>query len=78
MSATNILGFFDEPDNKGRERIIPMAGYSILWRCGNKETREPGCGANLPTEDLESTTVRCTKCGKVWSFQQIAWSGQVH
>jgi DNA-directed RNA polymerase subunit RPC12/RpoP len=67
-----IMHFFDEPDNKGRERILEVAKPIVMYKC------VPGCGANLPTENMRGTTVQCTKCGKKWSIQPIAYAGQVH
>jgi hypothetical protein len=69
--------FFDPPSEDNRRKTVPMASQVILWKCGNREEGEPGCGTNLPTEGLTGTEVKCTHCGKVWSIVPVKYAGQV-
>lgn len=81
MSA--ILPFFDEPDNKGRERVPIVAVATIIYHCGKCKTnllttggRDRGKGVKYA--NVSNGEVRCSYCGVVNTLQPVNWSGQVH
>ena len=77
---SSILPFFDETDNKGRQRTPTEAIPVIIWKCGK-------CHANLLTTGgrdrgkgvkyahVENGEVRCDNCGEVNTLQPVRWSG---
>lgn len=78
---SSILPFFDEPGNKGRERVPVQAIPKTVWGCGR-------CGANLLTTGgrdhgkgvkyakVVNGEVQCSNCGAVNSLQPVNWSGK--
>lgn len=79
--SSGILPFFDEPGNKGRERVPLVAIAVTIYKCR-------ACGSNLLTtggrdhgqgvkyaEVSDKGEVRCSKCGAVNSLQPVNWSG---
>ncbi len=67
MSAS-VLPFFNEPDNKNRERIIKEAKWWSTAHC-------PDDGTNLKYPK-GATRARCSHCGQELSLISINWSGQ--
>jgi hypothetical protein len=66
--APDVLSFFDEPGNKGRQRIIKEAKAWTTYHC-------PDDGTNLRYSPGD-TECRCTHCGQLLSLIPIGWSGQ--
>ena len=66
----SIVNFWDNPAQT--DKVLEQAQFDIIYKCKGKN----GCGRNIPNANIRGTLIHCDNCGKTYSIQPIAWSGQ--